>query len=195
MTPGSAALLIVDVQNDFCAGGSLAVAGGADVAAAITQHLAATGERYAHVVATRDWHVNPGDHFAAEPDFADTWPRHCVAGTSGAQLHPALETTAIEATFDKGERKAAYSGFEGLDAAGTALIDWLRGRDVRSVEIVGIATDHCVRATALDAARAGLATIVRLDLTAGVAAATTTAALAAMCAAGVRLVGSPRLSS
>lgn len=191
MTSARPALLIVDVQNDFCAGGSLAVAGGARVAAEITAHLAAVGDRYAHIVATQDWHVDPGGHFAADPDYVDTWPRHCVAGTSGAQFHPALDPSPIEATFTKGELAAAYSGFEGTDAAGVPLADWLRARDVPAVEVVGIATDHCVRATALDAVRAGLAATVRLDLTAGVAALTTAAAVASMRAAGVALIGQP----
>src|ERR671912_329525 len=107
------ALLVVDVQNDFCEGGSLAVAGGTAVAAAITEHVRTAGGDYAHVVATRDHHVDPGGHFAEQPDFLETWPPHCVAGTDGAELHPRLDREPIEAVFDKGERAAAYSGFEG----------------------------------------------------------------------------------
>jgi nicotinamidase/pyrazinamidase len=195
------ALLIVDVQNDFCEGGSLAVAGGAEVAASISALLATPGgggegaperERWDHVVATQDHHVDPGDHFAAEPDYIDTWPAHCVAGTAGAAFHPALDTERIEAVFVKGERAAAYSGFEG-HADGVGLADWLRQRGVSEVEIVGIATDHCVRATALDAVAAGFTPTVLLDYTAGVAAATTDAALAQLRAAGVHLVGQPRV--
>ena len=189
------ALLVVDVQRDFCEGGSLAVAGGAAVAAAISRHLHVTDANYAQVVATRDRHVDPGDHFAAQPDYVDTWPAHCVVGTPGGELHPALDTGRITAVFDKGARAAAYSGFEGVDATGTPLADWLRGRGVDTVDVVGIATDHCVRATALDAVRAGLATTVRLDLTAGVAAATTETALAEMHTAGVRLRGQPVVAS
>ncbi len=181
-------MIVVDVQNDFCEGGSLAVAGGADVAAAITGRLAEGG--YDCAVATRDHHIDPGSHFSDRPDFVDTWPTHCVVGTAGAELHPGLDRSRIDAVFDKGEHAAAYSGFEAR-SGGAGLAEWLRGRGVRSVEVVGIATDHCVRATALDAAAAGFETTVRLDLTAGVAAATTEAALAQLRSAGVRLVGTP----
>ncbi|MGY2082927.1 isochorismatase family protein [Blastococcus sp. SYSU DS0539] len=183
------ALIVVDVQNDFCEGGSLAVAGGAAVAAAVTEHVRTAG--YDHVVATRDHHIDPGDHFAAAPDFVETWPEHCVVGTGGVELHPALDRGPIEAVFDKGEYAAAYSGFEG-SADGVGLADWLRGRGVEAVDVVGIATDHCVRATALDAVAAGFATRVLLPLTAGVSAATTEAALDQLRTAGVEVTGSPR---
>ena len=186
----SRALVVVDVQNDFCEDGSLAVTGGAAVAAAISARLAEpdAGQRYAHVVATRDHHHDPGDHFSAAPDYRDSWPPHCVAGTAGAEFHPALRTDRIEAVFSKGAYSAAYSGFEG-DSEGTALGDWLRARGVTAVDVVGIATDHCVRATALDAARAGFDTTVLLELTAAVAPDTARAALAELAAAGVRLSG------
>ena len=182
------ALIIVDVQNDFCEGGSLAVAGGAAVAAAVTEHLRTAAGEYAHVVATRDHHIDPGHHFAEAPDFLETWPAHCVVGTGGVELHPALDRGPIEAVFDKGEYAAAYSGFEGA-AEGTGLADWLRARDVDAVDVVGIATDHCVRATALDAVAAGFATRVVLPLTAGVADGTVEAALDQLGAAGVTLEG------
>ena len=180
------ALVIVDVQNDFCEGGSLAVAGGTAVARAISAHTADAG--YAHVVATRDHHVDPGAHFATAPDFLDTWPAHCVVGTSGVELHADLDRRPIEAVFDKGEYAAAYSGFEG-SFDGQGLADWLRAHDVDAVDVVGIATDHCVRATALDAVGAGFATRVLLHLTAGVAEASTAAALDQLRAAGVELEG------
>ncbi|HVA59721.1 MAG TPA: isochorismatase family protein [Mycobacteriales bacterium] len=185
------ALVVVDVQNDFCAGGSLPVAGAAGVAAAISAHLATSD--YHHVVATRDHHRDPGDHFSATPDFADSWPPHCVVGTPGAAFHPAFDTQRVEAVFSKGARSAAYSGFDGADETGTRLADWLSARAVTAVDVVGLATDHCVRATALDAVAAGFATTVLLDLTAGVAEASTASALAELAAAGVRLVGQPRL--
>ncbi|MEU7906996.1 isochorismatase family protein [Actinoplanes sp. NPDC049118] len=185
----SRALIIVDVQNDFCEGGSLAVPGGAGVAAGITSAL--TTGTWDHVVATKDYHVDPGAHFSAHPDFVDSWPAHCVAGTGGADFHPALGTEKVEAVFHKGAHAAAYSGFEGHTADGETLADWLRSREVTEVDVVGIATDHCVRATALDAAAAGFATTVLLDLTAGVAAATTTAALAQFTQAEVRTTGTP----
>ena len=180
------ALVIVDVQNDFCEGGSLAVAGGAAVAAAVTEHMAAGG--YDHVVATRDHHVDPGGHFSEAPDFLESWPRHCVVGTPGVELHPDLDRRPIEAVFDKGEYAAAYSGFEG-SFDGQGLADWLRARDVDAVDVVGIATDHCVRATALDAVGAGFPTRVLLHLTAGVAQASTDAALDQLRSAGVELDG------
>lgn len=179
------ALLVVDVQNDFCEGGSLAVVGGAAVAAAISTHLRAGS--YDHVVATRDHHVDPGGHFSDAPDYVDTWPVHCRARTPGASFHPDLDVAAIEAVFDKGDYTAAYSGFEGAEPGGTALREWLTARGVTAVDVAGIATDHCVRATALDAARAGFTTTVLLELCAGVAPATTERALAEMRAAGVVL--------
>ncbi|MFE6501409.1 isochorismatase family protein [Kitasatospora sp. NPDC057738] len=189
------ALIVVDVQNDFCEGGSLAVAGGAEVAAAITDLIAESSPGYHHILATRDHHIDPGDHFSAEPDYVDSWPPHCVAGTEGVGFHPnftpAVISGAVEAVFDKGAHSAAYSGFEGLDENNRGPVEWLRERQVDQIDVVGIATDHCVRATALDAARAGFSTRVLLDLTAGVAAETTAAALAELRAAGVELVGTP----
>jgi nicotinamidase/pyrazinamidase len=182
------AIIVADVQNDFCEGGSLAVLGGATVASAVSDHLSKGG--FDHAVATRDHHIDPGTHFSPSPDYVDSWPPHCVAGTAGMELHPNLETSAIEAIFDKGEYQAAYSGFEGV-YDGVPLAEWLRQHGVDRVEVVGIATDHCVRATALDAAREGFATTVRLDLTAGVAQATVEKALAQLGDAGVALSGMP----
>ncbi|MFF3259307.1 isochorismatase family protein [Streptomyces sp. NPDC002932] len=189
------ALIVVDVQNDFCEGGSLAVAGGADVAAAITDLIGEAQPGYRHVVATRDHHIDPGAHFSSAPDFEHSWPPHCVAGTEGVGFHPnfapAVASGAIDAVFDKGAYAAAYSGFEGLDENGVGLAEWLRDRGVESVDVVGIATDHCVRATALDAVREGFGTHVLLDLTAGVAEATTDRALTELREAGVVLAGKP----
>jgi nicotinamidase/pyrazinamidase len=187
------ALLVVDVQNDFCEGGSLAVAGGAAVAAGISA-LAATAD-YPVVVATRDAHRDPGDHFSANPDYVEHWPPHCVLGTEGAAFHPNLDTQQIDAVFDKGEFQAAYSGFEGTDVDGASLADWLRDHDIDAVDVVGIATDHCVRATAIDAAAAGFDTTVLLELTAGVAPDTVAAGLEQMRAAGVTLVGEVHVGS
>jgi nicotinamidase/pyrazinamidase len=188
------ALLVVDVQNDFCEGGSLAVVGGTAVARAISHRLD-IGD-YDHAVATRDHHIDPGDHFSKAPDYIDTWPAHCVAGTHGAELHPDLDRTNLELVFDKGEYAAAYSGFEGItDQDGRPLLDWLRAHHIDSVEIVGIATDHCVRATALDAVAGGLTTAVRLDLTAGVARTTVDLALEQMREAGAELVGTPTVGT
>ncbi|HEX3513228.1 MAG TPA: isochorismatase family protein [Trebonia sp.] len=181
------ALIIVDVQNDFCEGGSLAVAGGAAVARSISSLLASGDHGYAHVVATKDYHIDPGGHFANEPDFVHSWPRHCVAGSPGAEFHPDLATGPIEVVFRKGAHAAAYSGFEGLDDAGTPLADWLRAHDVDRVDVVGIATDYCVRATAADAALNGFGTRVLLGLTAGVAPGTTAEAITVLGDAGVEV--------
>jgi len=181
--------VIVDVQNDFCEGGSLAVEGGAAAAGAISRFLAAEGGGYGHVVASRDYHVDPGAHFSAQPDFSASWPPHCVAGTAGAQFHPDFDTMRVDAVFSKGAHTAAYSGFEGADEAGTPLGTWLRERGVDALDVVGIATDYCVRATALDAVRQGFTTRVLLDLTAGVDPATVAEAVGEMAAAGVELVG------
>ncbi len=195
------ALIVVDVQNDFCEGGSLAVSGGAGVAADITAYLREqpAGEdrpAYEAVVGTLDWHVDPGSHFSNHPDFKDSWPPHCVVGSAGSQAHRALDRSLIDAWFRKGRHAAAYSGFEGsTDEDGAAepvgLADWLRERGVTEVDVVGIATDHCVRATALDAVAAGFRTRVLLGLTAGVAPQTTTKALEQLSAAGAELVGAP----
>jgi nicotinamidase/pyrazinamidase len=196
------ALIVVDVQNDFCEGGSLAVAGGAAVAAGITDYLRGPDDAddrpaaYAAVVGTLDWHVDPGAHFSSHPDFVDSWPVHCQVGHEGSRSHPSLDRGLIEAWFRKGEHAAAYSGFEGhteaADGSLTGLADWLRGRGIEAVDVVGIATDHCVRATALDAVKAGFGTRVLLDLTVGVAAPTTVVALEQLRAAGAELVGTPR---
>jgi nicotinamidase/pyrazinamidase len=207
------ALLVVDVQNDFCEGGSLAVAGGSAVAAAITGYLNSPAARqYAHIVATRDHHVDPGSHFSAHPDYVDSWPPHCVAGTSGAAFHPDLDTARFEEVFLKGEHAAAYSGFEGVSSGFAAgirvaagmehsadeaapgpgkqpLAAWLSARGVTAVDIAGLATDYCVRATAVDAARLGLAVRVLIDLTAGVGADTTAEAVQEMGANGAELIG------
>jgi nicotinamidase/pyrazinamidase len=189
----SRALIIVDVQNDFCEGGSLPVTGGAAVAKGISLVLDRAGRRWDHVVATKDWHIDPGNHFSDHPDYLDSWPAHCVVGSAGADFHPELQTGRIEAVFHKGEHRAAYSGFEGHTDSGEGLAEWLRSRAETEVEVVGIATDHCVRATALDAKAAGFDTTVVLELTAGVAAGTTEAALAEFRTAEVAMTGSPVL--
>lgn len=185
----ASALIIVDVQNDFCEGGSLPVAGGSEVAAAITRHVADHG--YDHVVATRDYHVDPGTHFSESPDYVSSWPAHCVAGTPGADFHPAFDVSAVEEFFSKGSDSAAYSGFEGTSGDGVSLAQWLNEHKVREVDVVGIATDYCVRATALDAVKHGLAVRVLLGLTAGVAHQSTQAAIAELASAGATLKGAP----
>ncbi len=195
------ALVIVDVQNDFCEGGSLAVSGGADVANGITEWLDEHSDRYAAVVATADWHEQPGAHWSDEPDFRDSWPVHCAVGSEGAQFHPAVlpAINRADAIFLKGRNEAAYSGFEGHAAQpdgsdGPLLGSWLREHHIEAVDIVGIATDHCVRATAIDAVGEGLRARVLLDLTAGVAPQTTAQAIEQLREAGVELTGEPRVA-
>ncbi|PYI68713.1 nicotinamidase [Arthrobacter livingstonensis] len=183
------ALIIVDVQNDFCEGGSLAVAGGAELASEITELISETLD-FDFIVATQDWHIDPGSHFSDAPDFVNSWPVHCLAGSKGAALHRNLDTEDIDAYFRKGKYDAAYSGFDGLLApedevmvgereaheaanpedgdAAVSLDDWLRENDVEDVVVVGIATDFCVRATALDAVNAGYNTTVLRGFVAGV---------------------------
>lgn len=162
----SRALIVVDVQNDFCEGGSLAVTGGAKVASDIAEFIASGA--YDTVVATRDHHIDPGAHFSDNPDFVDSWPPHCVVGTPGEEFHTPLEAGMFTEIFFKGEYAAAYSGCEGKSVRGVTLGDWLRGSGVNSVDVCGIATDYCVRATALDAAREGFAVTVLGGLTAAV---------------------------
>ncbi|GAA1476335.1 nicotinamidase [Nocardioides aestuarii] len=192
------ALIVVDVQNDFCEGGSLPVTGGARVASEIGDLLRHWTRRtdggldprapaYDHVVATKDHHVDPGDHWSRDPDYRDTWPVHCRVGTDGEAFHPNLDPQPFDAIFLKGEHQAAYSGFEGR-AQEQSLTDWLRERGVAEVDVCGIATDYCVRATALDAVREGFGTRLLTDLCAGVAEESTEAALAEMSEAGILVV-------
>ncbi len=185
------ALIVVDVQNDFCEGGSLSVAGGARVASdvgALLHHWSRKDDQaptYDVVVATKDHHIDPGAHWSETPDFVDSWPVHCKVGTDGEAFHPNLDPQPFDAVFRKGEYEAAYSGFEGRDAEGSTLADWLRRHQVQHVDVCGIATDHCVRATALDAVKNGFDTQLLLDLCAGVGPESTERALAEMREVGI----------
>ncbi|MER6007626.1 isochorismatase family protein [Nonomuraea angiospora] len=191
----SRALIIVDVQKDFCEGGSVPVKGGADRAAAIAELVRRADGQYAFVLATRDHHIDPGTHFSDNPDFHDSFPVHCVVGSEGGEFHPnfapAVDSGHVDEVFYKGARSASKSGFEGSAQDGTTLSAWLKARDIAELDVVGIATDHCVKATALDGARAGFTVRVLLDYTAGVAADTTRTALDEMRRAGVALTGEP----
>lgn len=208
------ALIIVDVQQDFCEGGSLAVEGGAETAALITEYIHQCGDDYHVIATTRDWHIDPGPHFAQDPDFLTTWPVHCVAGTPGAELHEDLDEEDIDAEFLKGQYNDGYSGFDGVlgepnlirgkdgvagpfgatasaaaasDGFSQTMDDWLREHAVERITVVGIATDHCVRATAIDAVDAGYEVRVLTNLTAGVSEDTVDTALAEMEDVGVML--------
>lgn len=189
----SRALLIVDVQNDFTEGGALAVAGGDAVASAITAFLAAHAVDYDVIVASRDWHDADGDnggHFAEAPDFVDTWPVHCVAGTEGAEYDPLLVVDAVTHHVRKGQGRPAYSMFEGATESGETVGSILSGSGVLTADVVGIATDHCVRASALDAIAHGVQVRVFTDLIAGVAAESSEAARAELAHAGAELAES-----
>jgi nicotinamidase/pyrazinamidase len=191
------ALLVVDVQNDFVEGGALAVAGGKAVADATTAFLAAHPDRYAAVIASRDWHTpgsDNGGHFAEAPDYVDTWPAHCVAGTDGAEYAPGFDTSIVTTHVKKGMDAPAYSMFQGVTDDGRTVEEALRAAHVGRVDVVGIATDHCVRATVLDALAASISVNVIVDLTAGVAANTTATALVAMDHAGAHLALSTDLA-
>ncbi|GAA1059424.1 isochorismatase family protein [Agromyces bracchium] len=194
----SRALFIIDVQNDFTEGGALAVEGGAAVAAGITAYLAEHAERYDLVVASRDWH-NPDDHndghFAtdAEPDFVSTWPKHCMADTPGAEYHPALDTSGVHVHIRKGQGVPAYSIFEGTDDSGASISEVLERHGITDIDIAGIATDYCVRASALDAIEHGRHVRVLRDLIAGVATETSDAAIAELGHAGAAIVESSEL--
>lgn len=185
------ALLVVDVQWDFCPGGALAVEAGDQVAEAVARDLLSPESSYEARIATRDSHVDPGSHFADTPDYESSWPAHCIAGTHGAELHAAIEAARgrLDEVFDKGAYGAAYSGFEAASSTGESLGDWLAARQVGAVDVVGIATDYCVRATALDASTLGFETRLLLGYTAAVAEVTTARALAELSAAGVEIVG------
>ena len=173
------ALLVVDVQNDFCEGGSLPVEGGHQVAARISRLV--NGEHsYALVVASRDWH----EPESSNAGHFDEWPAHCVQGTPGAEYAPELDTTGVDVHVRKGQGVPAYSAFEGVTDDDRALLDVLREQGITAVDVCGIATDHCVRASALDAAEAGLTVRLLDGLHAGVAPDTVASALEEMRAAG-----------
>ena len=185
------ALLVVDVQPTFCEGGALPVEGGNAVASRVADLLAGD-HGYDLVVTTQDWHIDPGDHFSEEPDFVETWPPHGVAGTAEAELHPALDpaTDRIDAKVRKGMHAAAYSGFEGVDDDGRTLDEVLAAAGVTEVDVVGLAFDHCVRATAVDAAANGYATTVIERLSASVAPETEAAARTQLADAGIDIIAS-----
>ena len=190
------ALFVIDVQNDFTEGGALGVAGGAAVAAGITEYLRVNPGLYDLVIASRDWHDGDNDngsHFASggtgeNPDFVETWPRHCVSGTPGAEYHPALDTSLIDVHVKKGQGRPAYSIFEGTTDEGEELIDLLDEKGVDVVHVVGIATDYCVLASARDALDAGRDVTVLTDLVAGVAPESSAAALAELATSGAHLM-------
>ena len=185
-------LLIVDIQNDFTEGGALGVTGGAQVARDVTAYLAAHADDYDLVLASRDWHDadnDNGGHFAVEgaPNFVDTWPVHCVAGTDGAEYHAELDTSRVDIHIKKGQGEPSYSMFEGVSDNGETVADILTSHGITEVDVVGIATDHCVRASALDALGAGQKVTILTDLIAAVAPDTGETALEELATRGAAL--------
>ncbi len=188
------ALFVIDVQNDFCEGGALACQGGAQVASSITAYLSTSKNKYDSVIASRDWHTpnsENGGHFPVsgnQPDFVNTWPLHCIAGEPGADYHPNLDQSLIDIHIKKGQGQHGYSIFEGITDSGEQIRDLLSRLEISQVDVVGIATDYCVRASALDAKQFGLEVRVITSLTAGVAANSTEAAIDELVDAGVQVV-------
>ena len=188
------ALLVVDVQNDFCEGGSLAVSGGAAVAKKISEYLNSTD--YDLVVASRDWHDsdnNNSGHFAdasSDPDYKNSWPVHCVANSDGAKYHSNLDLNLIQAHVYKGQGAHGYSAFEGVTEDGGTLEQLLQKESITQLDVVGIATDHCVMASAMDAKKLGLSVRVISSLTAGVSPESTERAIDSLIDSGVEVVAS-----
>lgn len=178
------ALLVVDVQVDFCESGALACKGGAGVASAITEHIKSGTQTYDFVIASRDWHTpndSNGGHFPL-------WPLHCIAGEPGAEYHPNLDSSLIDFHIKKGQGSHGYSLFEGTTDEAESATELLERLGVNEVDVVGIATDHCVRASALDAQRLGIRTRVITSLTAGVDSKTTELAIDELIDSGVVVV-------
>jgi nicotinamidase/pyrazinamidase len=187
------AIIVVDPQPDFFEDGPLPIAGATATAERIRDFLTAQRERFDLVIVTQDWHINPGEHWSATPNYESTWPVHCAADTPGAQIHEALTHVAWDAVIHKGAREGAYSGFEGRSLDGSSLAQVLSTHGVRAVAVVGFATDHCVKATAMDARDLGFDVSVALDLCAGVTPATTQRAVTDMRDAGIVVTQSSEL--
>ena len=186
----SNALLVIDVQNDFCEGGALAVTGGARVAAEISGFLENSSNEYDYVIASRDWHdpnSNNGGHFSETPDFIDSWPVHCVAESYGAEYHENFKTADVDFHIRKGQGKPSYSIFEGTTELGLSFQQLLEDLDVKSVTVVGLATDYCVLQSSLDAKKHGLEVRILKDLVAGVAVESSKKAFDELAAAGCEI--------
>ena len=187
------ALFIIDVQNDFTEGGALGVDGGAAVAQGITEYLESDAAHYDVVFASRDWHDGDNDnggHFSESPDFVDTWPSHCVAYTPGSDYHSALDHSLVDIHVQKGQGRPAYSIFEGTTESGQTVLEALDELDIGEIDVVGIATDYCVLASALDALGAGRRVRVLSDLVAGVAPESSSAALERLSGEGAEVISS-----
>lgn len=167
-------LVVVDVQNDFCEGGALGVPGGTALAAEISVFLDKKAHLFSAVVASKDWHTaesDNGGHIATsgdEPNFATTWPEHCIANSWGAEYSASLDTELIHHHLKKGQGSPGYSAFEGVDQLGNTLHSILDKAGVRSLAIVGIALEHCVAATARDAIEKGYEVVILASLCASI---------------------------
>ena len=183
--------MIVDVQVDFVEGGSLGVKGGLLVAAMIARHIRHFKNEYQFVVASRDYHENAPDHISANPDYVNTWPPHCMVGTPGAAFVPTIQNLVrekyIQTVVTKGRNAAAYSAFDGLDNRGHPLLEVLKEQRIDHIDVCGIATDYCVRASALDARKNQFQVRVLVNLCAPVDEAQGQAALEEMRLAGIQL--------
>lgn len=187
------ALVVVDVQPTFCEGGELATEGANEIARRVAAYATAHRDRYATVLTTQDWHIDPGEHFSENPDFVDSWPPHGIAGTPNAELHPALADLEPDFRLKKGQYSHGYSGFDGADEHGRTLSTILSEAGVTEVDVVGLVESHCVKHTALDARREGLAARVLTDLTIPVSAEQGELAHQELTAAGVELRDSSTL--
>lgn len=172
------AMIVVDAQKDFCEGGALPVDGGSRVCYRIADainNLSDRALRYQFIVGTKDWHIpadSNGGHISRKPDYVSTWPEHCIQGSEGAQFHPAIADVAwggFDAVFYKGQGRPDYSGFQGVAPAlygdEVYLHEWLSVRKVTHLDIVGLATEYCVRETAMDAVQFGFNVRIPLSLT------------------------------
>lgn len=165
----TSALVVVDVQKDFVEGGSLAVEGGQRIAGILNNLVVPIWhDNVGPVFFTKDWHIDPGNHFSDTPDYVDSWPEHCVADSIGAEFAAEFKEALLENIFKKGQYAASYSGVDGVNIDGEGLIDSLQENGVTAVNIVGIAFDYCVAATALDLHAAGFETTVVKSFTASV---------------------------
>jgi len=187
--PRRDALVIVDVQNDFCPGGALGVRDGDRIVPVLNRYIERFRRAGAPIYLTRDWHPSKTKHFR---EYGGVWPPHCIQGTPGAAFHPALAAPPDAEVVSKGmdPEQDAYSAFQALDRLGRPLPTVLRGRGTRRVFLGGLATDYCVKETTLDATRHGLQTVVLLDAVGAVdlAPGDGERALAAMRAAGARVM-------
>jgi nicotinamidase/pyrazinamidase len=191
----STALLLIDIQNDFCPGGSLAVPEGDSIIPPLNRVIASLHAQGVPILASRDWHPIRTTHFQA---WGGVWPPHCVQNTPGAAFRAGLALPPDAVVFSKGmaENADSYSAFEATDAAGEALTPWLKAHGIQHLVVAGLATDYCVKSSVLDARREGFSVQVLQDAVRGVELhpGDTEKALAAMSAAGAQLIDSRQIN-